>query len=106
MTGLSRRTFLAAAAVAPLATAARAATHQVRIEGFKFVPENLTVAVGDKVVFTNADGAPHTATARNGAFDTGRLRRNDSAEVTISAAGQIEYFCAIHPRMTGTIVAG
>lgn len=106
MTKFTRRTILKTALAAPLAmgaTAAMAATHQVAIQGFAFVPANLTIAAGDTVVFTNADGAPHTATALNGAFDTGRLRRNQAGEITVSAAGSYEYKCLFHPAMKGTI---
>ena len=39
-----------------------AATHTVTIRNFAFEPATLTVAAGDTVTFTNADGAPHTAT--------------------------------------------
>jgi plastocyanin len=45
------------------ATAAPAATHDVNmvLEGttYKFVPNELTVKVGDKVVFHNVSGGPH-----------------------------------------------
>lgn len=108
MTELSRRavlrTGLAGAAALPLlAVPARAATHQVAIEGMAFVPADITVAVGDTVVFTNNDGAPHTATADNGSFDTGRLSRGQSGQLTFGQAGTYTYFCAVHPRMKGSI---
>jgi plastocyanin len=82
-----------------------AAEHQVAIKGFKFLPAELTVAVGDTVVFTNEDGAPHTATADDGSFDTGRLAKGESAIVTIGAAGTFSYICALHPAMKGSITA-
>ena len=90
----------------PLLAAARkaeAATHTVTIQGFAFNPASLNVAVGDTVTFTNQDGAPHTATAGNGAFDTGRLNKGKSATVTIGAAGTHAYICKFHPSMKGTI---
>jgi len=113
MTTVTRRSAmkigLAALTSAPimLATsrAARAATHQVTIEGFAFVPATLQVAVGDTVVFTNNDGAPHTATAEAGGFDTGRLSRGASGEITITAAGTFSYRCKFHPNMKGAITA-
>lgn len=100
---------LAAVAAAPLALAgarpARAATHQVTIKGFAFEPNSLNVAVGDTIVFTNEDGAPHTATADDGSFDTGRLNRGKSGEITVGAAGTHSYFCKFHPNMKGSITA-
>ena len=105
MTRLTRRHLLIAAAAAPVlaATAARAATHQVVIQNHRFTPDSLTVARGDTIVFVNRDGAPHTATHQPGGFDTGRLNRDQSGQVTLSRAGQYDYICAFHPSMRGRI---
>jgi plastocyanin len=104
---MNRRIFLSAiAVVAGLAAApAFAADHAVEIKGMKFSVKSLNVAVGDTVTFTNTDGAPHTATANDGSFDTGRLNKGQSATVTITAAGVFAYFCAVHPSMKAEIVA-
>ncbi|WP_197738482.1 cupredoxin domain-containing protein [Octadecabacter sp. SW4] len=107
-TTMDRRTFLGGLLVAPLAffgTRAQAATHNVMIEGFAFSPATLDVSVGDTVVFTNADNAPHTGTAEDGSFDTGRLNNGQSGEVTIGSAGDHPYKCAFHPAMQGLIRA-
>jgi len=112
MTDITRRQGLklglsaaAGGALALAAGRAMAATHAVAIQGFAFVPAELAVAVGDTVVFTNLDRAPHTATALNGSFDTGNLRRDETGEVTIAAAGVIDYKCSIHPSMKAKITA-
>ena len=104
---LTRRTFLAGAAGIPLTVAAQqasAATHKVTISGFKYSPNELSVSAGDTIVVTNEDSAPHTLTANDGSFDTGRLGRGDSAEIKIPA-GRHVYFCKFHPNMKGLIVA-
>jgi plastocyanin len=80
-----------------------AAEHAVTIKGFAFMPASLEVAVGDTVVFTNEDGAPHTATG--GGFDTGTLKSGETGTVTISAAGEIDYKCNFHSSMKGKITA-
>lgn len=111
MTIQTRRQVLRLAAAAStlplLATTARAASHaashDVQIANFAFSPANLTISAGDSVTFTNADSAPHTATADNGSFDTGRLSGGQSATLTFSAAGTYSYFCAVHPNMKGVI---
>lgn len=92
-------------AVISLGGAALAADHQVTIAGFAFQPANLTVAAGDTVTFVNKDGAPHTATARDKSFDTGRLSGGQSKTITVSAAGTFNYKCRFHPAMTGKITA-
>jgi plastocyanin len=91
---------------AKMASAASHATHVVEIKGHKFNPATLTMQAGDKVQFINMDGAPHTATADNGAFDTGRLKKGQDATVQIKTAGTHSYFCAVHPSMKGKVVAG
>ncbi len=103
---MSRRSVLTALFSLPivaLARPARAASHTVVIKSFKFSPAELTVAVGDTVVFENQDGAPHTGTGDS--FDTGRLNRGESGEVTISEAGAHDYICKFHPNMKGKIIA-
>lgn len=99
------RILLAAGAIAIAPIAVWAETHQVSIQGFAFSPATLTVAAGDTIVFTNMDSAPHTATANDGSFDTGRLGNGDSAEITIAAAGTMDYICAFHPSMKGQVTA-
>ena len=82
-----------------------AADHAVDIHGMKFSMPALKVAVGDTVTFTNREGMPHTATAKGGAFDTGRLTQGQSATVAISEAGTFDYFCSVHPSMKASITA-
>jgi len=73
------------------------------IEGFAFVPNRLTVKAGDSVVWTNHDVAPHTATAADGSWDTGRLRKGESAEIEFATPGTYAFVCAFHPNMKGEI---
>ncbi|MBI4147770.1 cupredoxin domain-containing protein [Candidatus Woesearchaeota archaeon] len=86
--------------------AASAEEHKVDMKEFKFSPNTLTVKAGDSVTFTNADGAPHTATMTSGPekFDTGKLVKGQSKTVTLSKPGTYTYICEFHPGMKGTIV--
>lgn len=84
---------------------ALAAEHAVEIKGMKFSPAALEVAAGDTITFTNSDSAPHTATALDASFDTGRLNKGKSATVTVSSAGEHVFKCQIHPMMKGTVTA-
>jgi plastocyanin len=85
----------------------RAASTTVEAQDNKFSPANFTVAAGDKVVFKNTGQAPHTATAKDGSFDTGNLDPGESKSVTVAAAGTIKFVCKYHETigMTGTITA-
>ena len=82
-----------------------AADHKVDIKGMAFSPAALSIAVGDTVTFTNKDAVPHTGTAKNKSFDTGFLNQNQSKTVTIDTAGAFDFFCMVHPSMTGKITA-
>ena len=86
----------------PVARAA--ASGGVTIEDFAFAPRTITVDVGDTVTWTNRDGVEHTATADDGAFDTGLLGRGQSGSHTFDQAGSFPYHCTPHPNMTGTVV--
>ena len=99
------RHLIFAFALSTIASTAFAADHAVKIAGMKFVPASIELASGDTVTFTNADAAPHTATAKDGAFDTGRLAKGESKQVTVAAAGEHPFVCKIHPMMKGTVTA-
>ena len=108
MFNFSRRQFIASLASLPLvATFARpakaATTHTVRIQGFAFHPPKLSIAKGDTVKFKNNDNAAHTATDRGKSWKTGKIRGNQSKEVTFDNAGSFTYFCRYHPAMKGKI---
>jgi plastocyanin len=76
----------------------------VTIADFQFTPGSVTVHVGDTITWTNNGPSTHTATARDGSFDTGQLKKGQSASHTFTHAGTFAYFCQIHPFMHGTIV--
>jgi plastocyanin len=78
----------------------------VSIANFAFDPEELEVATGTEVTWTNDDQAPHTVTADGGEFDSGTLEPGDSFSVAVEGNGPVTYACMIHPEMTGTIVVG
>jgi plastocyanin len=87
------------------ASIALAADQAVDIEGFAFSPQSVTVSEGDTITWTNADNAPHTATADDGSWDTGNIAAGGgTGEVTFDTAGTFEYHCEIHPNMTGTVI--
>jgi plastocyanin len=89
----------------PFAKSAKAATtHQVEIKGFKFAPKSLSVKVDDTIVFTNKDGAPHTATARDKKWNTKTLTRNKTASIAVTADMDSNYFCKFHPAMSGKLI--
>ena len=100
-----RATLAIIAIVADLASGqALAADAQVKIANFTFDPPILTVNAGTTVTWVNADDIPHLVSEKNGKFRSSAFDTNDKFSQTFSTAGTFEYFCAIHPHMTGEIV--
>lgn len=87
-------------------TASHAVPNQITIDNFRFNPSQLTVAVGTKVTWVNRDDVPHTATstARPQFFDSHTLDTDDQFAHVFTAPGTYDYFCAVHPHMTGRII--
>jgi Cupredoxin-like domain len=59
--------------------------------------------VGQSVRWTNQDGAAHTVTADDGAFDSGSLAGGKSFSFAFDRVGTYAYHCNIHPGMKGTV---
>ena len=75
------------------------------IASFDFRPAAITVPVGTRVTWRNADTAGHTATSdHSGAFDTGAIQRGRSKTLTLSRKGTDPYHCDFHPYMKGEVV--
>jgi len=81
-----------------------AAEAQVKIANFTFDPPTLTVKAGTTVTWVNADDIPHVVSEKDGKFRSSALDTGDKFSQIFSTVGTVEYFCAIHPHMTGKIV--
>lgn len=88
-------------APAPSGDAVR--SEKVEIVEFAYEPDPVTIEAGGKVIWTNRDAAPHTATADDGSFDTGTLEEGKLKSESFKQPGTFPYFCEIHPDMRGTI---
>jgi plastocyanin len=80
--------------------------YQITIDNFVFAPAELTVPAGTTVTWVNRDDVPHTATSTSKprVFDSRALDTDQKFSYVFGTPGTYEYFCAVHPRMTGTIV--
>lgn len=77
----------------------------VDIKDFAYSPDPVTVAVGDRITWTNQDSAPHTATAQDReALQSGTLNQGYIYTETFEVAGTYEYVCEFHPNMAGTVI--
>jgi plastocyanin len=76
-------------------------------------PEELTASAGAEVSVVNQDTVPHTVTSGTGPqdpnsaqlFDTSLINGGESATLSLAqvTAGQYDYYCIVHPYMTGKI---
>jgi plastocyanin len=82
-------------------------TTDVTITDFVFTPANVTVPANTIVRWTNNGPSLHTVTntagATNGTFDSGTLNAGSSVCFSFTAPSTYNYFCTIHPFMTGSV---
>jgi plastocyanin len=86
------------------AVEAAAQAAAIQIDNFHYTPPNLVVAPGTKVTWTNADDSPHSVREKDGKFKSAALDTDDTFSQTFAEPGEYEYFCSIHPYMTGKII--
>jgi plastocyanin len=97
----------AVAATLPAASARAAETEvkiEVKIDNFAFAPQRIVVQAGTTVTWTNADDAPHTIVSTTKLFKSSALDTEDKFSFTFATPGTYDYFCSLHPHMTGTVV--
>ena len=104
-----------------IAPSAFAANHEVTItnapgsstpgcEPDCFIPNPVTVELGTIVTWENNDTAAHTATAGtaadgpSGVWDSSLIMAGGSFSYTTDTVGSFDYFCMVHPWMTGTLI--
>jgi plastocyanin len=84
--------------------AAAPAAANVTIDNFSFAPATLTVKAGATVTWTNKDDMPHTVVSTDKSFASRALDTGEAFTYTFGSPGTFDYFCSIHPRMTGRVV--
>jgi plastocyanin len=88
----------------PSGTTTGTGEFQVNIDGFTFVPAELTVPVGTTVTWTNNHAASHTVTSDTGVFDSDTMVQRATFTFTFTEAGEFPYHCSFHSSMTATVV--
>ena len=86
-----------------VASAAQTSTHTVTMENIQFNPRELTVHLGDRIVWVNKDLVPHTATANDKSFDSGSVAADASWSYVAKKKGEYPYTCTFHPTMKGKL---
>ena len=82
-----------------------ASGNRIEIKDFAFNPQTTTVKSGQKITWINHDEEPHTVVSVGKKFQkSSALDTDQEFSITAGAPGTYEYFCSVHPKMTGTIV--
>jgi len=75
-----------------------------------FIPSTVVITVGGTVTWDNTDNAAHTSSSGtaadgpDGVFDSSLIMAGGSYSHTFDTAGTFDYFCMVHPWMTGTVI--
>ena len=74
-----------------------------------YIPYELTISSGSTVTWINIDNAAHTVTSGtpnggpDGLFDSSIIAMNAEFSYEFSESGIYDYYCIVHPWMTGVV---
>jgi len=95
---------LAGPAAAPAQIPAQMETARVEIRDQGFNAPSVTVKPGTTVTWVNHDDDTHTVTSTVDAFRSPGLDPDETFSYTFTKPGTYEYYCTLHPLMTGKVV--
>ena len=79
--------------------------NRIEIKDFAFNPQTITVKSGAKVTWINRDEEPHTIVSVEKQFKKSTALDTDQEfSITAGTPGTYNYFCSVHPKMTGIII--
>jgi plastocyanin len=80
-------------------------TYNIEIKNSAFVLRNISIKVGDIIIWTNKDSTTHTVTSDSGnELASLHLSQGQTYFHTFTTAGSFAYHCALHTGMKGTVV--
>jgi plastocyanin len=77
-----------------------------------YFPSEIRIKIGDIIKWFNSDSVAHTVTSGNpadgpdGEFGRSLWMTADTYSYEFTTEGQFNYYCTIHPWMTGTVLVG
>jgi len=77
---------------------------RVEIKAHGYHAPELTVSPGTTVTWINHDDDPHTVTSTDNVFRSAGIDTDETYSYTFTKAGTYEYYCTLHPLMTGKVV--
>jgi len=87
----------------PVAVAAQAGP-RIEIAKHKYSSPTLTVPAGTTVTWLNRDEDVHTVVSTTQAFRSPGLETDEAYSYKFTKPGVYEYFCTLHPLMTGKVI--
>jgi plastocyanin len=83
----------------------QAKTHKVTVWAMDYIPAELNVSVGDRVVWINKDIRVHSVTALDNSFNSKSLRalKKWTLKITPQMIGEHDYKCIFHTGMKGKL---
>ena len=89
----------------PAQTEAPSEPGTVAMRDVKFVPERLTIKVGETVTWRNDESLDHNVFAQKGAkFQSRAFGEGGTYTFTAKKPGTIDYVCTLHPGMDGQLI--
>ena len=81
-------------------------TAEVRIEGYKFLPPEVTIRAGDSVRCVNREKRTSHSVVfpAEGGRESERMFPDESWQRQFEKPGRYEYHCGPHPEMRGVVV--
>jgi amicyanin len=77
---------------------------RIEIAKHKFSSPTLTVPAGTTVTWLNRDDDVHTVVSTTLAFKSAGLETDEAYSYTFTKPGVYQYFCTLHPLMTGKVI--
>lgn len=79
----------------------------IAMQNFTFAPDSVRIAAGTTVTWVNCEPPTidsHTATARDGSWQSGFLAPGTKYSRVFADPGRFEFYCEPHPFMHGVII--
>lgn len=74
----------------------------VTMSDFKFMPGIISISKGDTVIWKNTDSAGHDVSVSG--ITSPIFGNGQTFSFTFNETGTFDYFCTVHPTMTGQVV--
>lgn len=78
----------------------------VHVVNTDYDPAVIKIPVGAVVTWEFQDRIPHNVTEDRLLFESGNLRNGQTYAYTFDAPGEYFYYCTLHHKMLGTVIAG